>query len=101
MKSSHAIAIKVIEAISWGRCIRSNGLTDFAPLVSLMYHVAAEIERRGGSFDKPKARKVWLKAMAELQEGNGWGIEQNHRVPCRYCNRAFWPVIDEQLLELF
>jgi hypothetical protein len=100
MRSSHIIADKIVEALSWQKLSGGGVFTDYDPLVVIMYHVARKIENRGGSFDKPEARTVWLKAVEALQEDNLL-LEHNDHFPCRYCSLEFAPVIDERLLEAF
>jgi hypothetical protein len=94
-------AEKVVEQCGLGKMFGDAGLTDYDPLVVVMRLVAAEVDGLGRSFTKRgKGRKTWLEAMTMLQEDNGT-LEHNTHIPCRYCNMAFEPVIDETLLALF
>lgn len=70
---------------------------DFDPLVKVMGFVTEVIgAKRLG--DNPKARRVWVKVVAELQATGD--LEHNRLIPCRYCDTAFEPVIGDQLLNL-
>lgn len=73
-------------------------LCDFSPLVNVMSVVANEIHKQGGSFDNPSARAAWIEVMEWLQT---WDFGYNSRLPCRFCDQAFRPRIDELLLTAF
>ena len=75
-------------------------LSPFEPLVEIMGIVAREIKKRGGTFDKPKARRVWMELMTDLQ--GQWSSSDHHRrLPCRFCDQEFLPQIDAILLAAF
>ena len=96
------IAEDIVETCSWRKMTQSPPyLVDFAPLVVVMARLAAIIEERGGSFDKPKARKVWSEAVKMAQDDNYDSLEHNRWIPCRSCDKSFEPIIDDTLLSLF
>jgi len=99
-RTPQEIAEKIVEECGWGKITGSLGLTDGDPLVVVMYRVAQKIRNRGGSFEKAKARKVWCRALTMLQEYDDT-LEHNTFIPCRWCDQAFEPVIDDRLLTLF
>ena len=76
-------------------------MIDFAPLVVIMSRVAEMIVRRGGTFDKPKALKVWSEAISMVQSVDCDSFEHNTFIPCRSSDQAFEPVVDEVLVTLF
>ena len=57
-------------------------------------------EGSGLSLEKPEGRKVWRESLQMLQIDNGT-LEHNTFLPCRTCDQAFEPAIDEVLLDLF
>lgn len=99
-RSVEEIVSDVIERMQGGKFTGSLGLTDFDPLVVVMNRLAWVMENKGATFDKPKARKVWLLATMEIQE-DSFIVEHNRFTPCRYCETAFEPVVDDRLLDLF
>ncbi|MFH1417983.1 MAG: hypothetical protein ABII12_06840 [Planctomycetota bacterium] len=76
------------------------GLMDYAPLVVVMHLVAEEVRNLELSLDQSEGRKVWLEALEMIQDGEGC-LEHNTFIPCRTCDQAFEPVVDEKLLTLF
>jgi hypothetical protein len=94
------IADEIAQACGWDKLTGRRGMDDFIPLVVVMVRVAQRIEERGGSFKKSKARWVWCEAMRVFQEDNSL-LEHNSCIPCRTCDQAFEPVIDDALLTLF
>jgi hypothetical protein len=99
-REPRGIVEKIIEQIRLAKCMGGGGFTDYDPLLFVMYVIGQEIEDHGGTFDKPKARRVWCKVLAHFQ-ADGNDLEHNTFLPCRYCDQAFLPVIDEKLLTLF
>jgi hypothetical protein len=99
-REPNGIVEKIIEQISLCKLMGDAGFTDFDPLVFVMYNVAEEIRARGGTFEKPKARRVWRDVVAHFQEDSG-ALEHNTFLPCRRCDQAFRPVIDDRLLTVF
>ncbi len=97
-RTADDIAEIVVDRLGWQKLSGNSGLTDFDPLVVVMRLIASEIGEEK-LFTKSKARAAWLKAMALLQGGDG--LEHNSFLPCRTCDQAFDPVIDETLLTLF
>jgi len=91
----------IVEQCGLGKLMKNAGLTDYDPLVAVMALVAEEVRGLGLSL-KPgdKGRKVWCKAMRMIQDGDG-SLEHNTFLPCRTCDQAFEPVIDNHLLTLF
>ena len=87
---------KVLEQCSLAKL--EGELTDFAPLVVIMTLVTEEFGSK--SFDDPKVRKAWCRVIQRLQADTSL-LEHNNFIPCRRCNQAFEPVVDEKLLTLF
>jgi hypothetical protein len=91
------MASRKLEDNVWYECAN---LVDYSPLLAVMYIVAYEIRERGASFDKPKARRVWIEVMTKVQDE--WRCsDHNSHIPCRSCDQAFRPVIDDALLTMF
>lgn len=76
-------------------------MIDNSPLVAVMWIVAYQIVQSGGSFAKPKCRKAWIDLMETIQYEERRVSDHNRYLPCRYCDQAFVPKIDESLLECF
>ena len=80
--------------------LRVSELVDYSPLVAVMHLVALEIQRRGYSFDQPKARRIWMDILADYQ--HPWvSSDHNQQIPCRFCDQSFKPVINEVLFSTF
>jgi hypothetical protein len=90
---------KVIEQCILGKQMGDAGLTDFDPLITVMNLVADETRGLRLSLNGPKGRRTWCEAVAELQVNKS--LEHNRFIPCRSCDQAFEPVIDDALLDLF
>ena len=90
---------KVVEQCGLAKFMGDAGLTDYDPLVVVMHLVAVEVEGLRLSLKCPKGRKTWCEAMRTLHEDGS--LENNPFIPCRTCDHAFEPVIDEKLLALF
>lgn len=91
---------KVVEQCGLGKFMGDEGLTTYDPLVVVMDLVTEEFLGLKKSFKSPITRKNWSEAMRRLQEDISI-LEQNPFIPCRCCDQAFEPVIDEVLLSLF
>ena len=72
-------------------------LTDFDPLVAVM-EMVVEIIGEKRLRENPKARRMWVRVLEILQKGGE--LEHNKLIPCRFCDTAFEPLVDEQLLDL-
>lgn len=91
---------KVIEQCAMGKMVGDSGLTDYDPLVVVLAFVTEVVEEQGKSMAKPKVQKAWLRIVSRIQDGDGC-LEHNVFIPCRNCDQAFEPVVDETLLKLF
>lgn len=100
-RTAEEIAERIVEECQGRKAMDPYFLTDCDPLIVVMSRVADIIRKRKGSFDKPKARDVWCRAMIMLQDDDGGILEHNTCIPCRWCDREFEPVIDDALLALF
>lgn len=96
-KSVCEIARIVVGTIGWQKMTHTNCLTDFDPMVTVMCLLANEIGDE--NLKKPKGKNVWIEAMKEIQKGDS--IENNPRIPCRACDQAFTPIIDDVIFDLF
>lgn len=92
------VANQAIDAVA--REKMQGDLTDSAPLVSIMYLVADEIGKEELLALQERACKAWCEAMKQIQEGV-LILEHNEFLPCRWCDQAFEPVVDEDLLLVF
>lgn len=92
-------AEKVVEQCGLAKLMGDERLTDYDPLVVVMHLVTEEVEGLRLSLKKAKGRKAWGAAMTILQKGHQ--LEHNTFIPCRTCDQAFEPVIDDELLTLF
>lgn len=90
----------VVQRCRLGKMLLDVGLTDFDPLVVVMHLVAVHVRRLGLSLATANGRQVWREALRIVQEDNGV-LEHNTFLPCRTCDQAFEPAIDDVLLELF
>lgn len=97
-RTSQEMADEVVERLRWGKLTGSLGLTDFDPLVYVMYH-AARAFKEGRLRHKPKAREAWCEAIRMIQEDVA--LDHNPCLPCHKCDTAFEPVVDDKLLDLF
>ena len=91
---------KVVEECGWAKFTDSVGLTDYDPLVTVMHLVTREVRKLGLSPKGPKGSQVWREAMEILQRDTGI-LEHNKLIPCRTCDEAYEPVVDDTLLRLF
>ncbi len=91
---------KVIEECGLAKLTGDSGLTDFDPLVVILTLVTSEIEGRGKSLDEPRVRRAWCEIVQRVQNDEA-GLDHNSFLPCRFCDQAFEPVVDETLLALF
>src|ERR1700681_903970 len=87
---------KVMEQCGLAKFMGDWGLTDFDPLIVVMTLMTEEVIGLRLNLKKKHGRKVWLAAMAALQEGDAY-LEHNETIPCRWCDKAFIPVIDDGL----
>jgi hypothetical protein len=90
----------VVEQLTLGKLTGDAGLTDYDPLVVVMGLVAEVVRELGLSPKGRKGRKVWCEAVQVLQDHDSI-LEHNTFLPCRWCDQAFEPVIDDKLLALF
>lgn len=90
---------KVVEQCGLAKFTGDAGLTDFDPLVVVMHLVTEEVLGLCRSFQKKAARSAWCEALRTIQSGGS--LEHNSFIPCRRCDQAFEPVVDEELLRLF
>lgn len=98
-RKAEEIAYDAVDDCIQGKFDGELGLLDFDPLIIVMNRVAEVIHSRTGSFDQPEHKEAWLLALEEIQVGEG--LEHNNYIPCRRCDQAFEPVVDETLLDLF
>jgi hypothetical protein len=94
------VAENIIEQCGLAKFMGDAGLTDFDPLIKVMHLVAEEVEGLRLSLAKPKGRKAWCEVMTRLQEDDSI-LEHNLFIPCRSCDQAFEPVVDDRLLKVF
>jgi hypothetical protein len=97
-RSIKELAKVVEERCAWSKLTSSDGLIDFDPLVVVMCLVDRKCKEEG--LKNGQAREVWFAVMTRLQ-ANEYRLEHNRFIPCRYCDQAFEPVIDDKLLTLF
>lgn len=77
-----------------------QSFTDNDPLVFVMDLVAEEVRDLDFKIESPVGRIVWQEAMKQLQAGEGY-LEHNTYLPCRLCDQAFEPVVNNRLFERF
>jgi hypothetical protein len=92
-------AERVVEQCGLAKLMGDAGLTDYDPLVVVMHLVAEESRGLGFSLDAPEGREVWCEALTALQATSE--LEHNAFLPCRTCDQAFEPVVNDTLLALF
>jgi hypothetical protein len=92
-------AEKVVEQCHLAKFEGDGTLSDFDPLIVIMHLVAEEVRALRLSVEGHKGRQAWIEAMIDIQ--NDGVLEHNTRIPCRYCDQAFEPVIDKKLLKLY
>lgn len=89
----------VVEQCGLAKLMGDSGLTDGDPLIAVMHLVAEEVRGLRLSLHDPKGRATWCEAMQTLQDYSS--LEHNNLIPCRTCDQAFEPVIDDNLISLF
>jgi hypothetical protein len=99
-REAKTLTEKVVEQCGLGKLMHDAGLTDFDPLIVVMRLVTEEILCLCPSLDRPKTRSAWCEAMRTLQQENHY-LEHNRFIPCRFCDSAFEPEIDDDLLTLY
>ncbi len=75
-------------------------LTDFDPLIAIMSLVADEVINLGYQLASLPGKQLWIKALTFIQDGDE-GLDHNEFLPCRFCNQAFKPVIDDKAFSMF
>lgn len=98
-REPETLAEEVVEQCQLAKFAGEAGLTDYDPLVVVMHLVTAEVIGVCRSFKKKMARTAWCEALRAIQKSNS--LEHNSYIPCRACDQAFEPVVDEKLLKLF
>ena len=78
--------------------LKRTALTDYDPLVVIAALMFREIGNLDLDWNEPRVRKAWCMALEGIQTSGSLG--QNAFIPCRFCDQAFEPVVDENLLQL-
>ena len=73
--------------------------TDYDPLISVMSFLGYEVRDTGVSLDSDVGCYLWKAALEKLQCSPA--MQHNSNIPCRKCNNAFAPVVDDTLFEMF
>jgi ribosomal protein S27AE len=77
---------------------KQSALTDYDPLIVVAALIFREISNLDLDWTEPSVRKAWCTALDGLQKSGS--LDHNPFIPCRFCNQAFEPVVDENLLRL-
>jgi hypothetical protein len=99
-EESETIVEEIVEQCSLAKLTDDGGLTDYDPLVVIMSVVEEKVRGMGFALTTQEGRKAWCDVLTELQDNSGM-LEHNTSIPCRSCDQAFEPVVDDTLLTLF